>query len=312
MIATADKFEIRREQGFAVYALRNQFVELAVVPELGAKIISLKNLRTGREWLWHPPGGLKLFRNQSGDDFSQSPLAGIDECLPTIESCVWRGRGLPCHGEVWTTPWRVDETAWKNGVLKTRAELKISPFGFERTIALDGDEIQIRYQLRNRSAVGENYVWAIHPLLKLQAGDRLELPDATRSLLNGAAWVDALDSTVPEKNCAKIFAAPVREGRAAIKNLRTRDRLEFEWDPAENNALGLWLTRGGWHGHHHFSVEPTNAAADSLAAAAGQNRCGIIPGNGVIHWWLRIRVGCQESGLKDAENTSLARPARLS
>ena len=49
--------------------LSNEDVELAVVPELGAKIISLKDLRTGREWMWHPPGGLKLFRNLPGDDF---------------------------------------------------------------------------------------------------------------------------------------------------------------------------------------------------------------------------------------------------
>ncbi len=291
MIATGNNFHIQREQGFDVYALRNQFVELSVVPELGAKIISLKNLRTGREWLWRPTGGLKLFRNQPGDDFSNSPLVGIDECLPTVESCFWQGRALPCHGEAWAMPWRVDETAWQNGVLKTSTELKISPFEFERTIILGDNEIQITYQLKNLGTGEENYLWAFHPLLKLQTGDHLELPDSTRVLLDGAAWADALDSAIPEKHCAKNFAAPVREGRAAIKNLETHDRLEFEWNPAENNTLGLWLTRGGWHGHHHFSIEPANAAADSLAVAAGQNRCGIIPRNGFANWQLRIRVG---------------------
>jgi hypothetical protein len=83
---------IRLFQNFAVYILNNGEVELAVVPELGAKIISLKNLRTGREWLWHPMGGLELFKNQAGDDFSTSPLVGIDECLPTIAPCSWQGR----------------------------------------------------------------------------------------------------------------------------------------------------------------------------------------------------------------------------
>ena len=46
--------EIRLEQGFPVYVLGNGRVEVGVVPELGAKIISLKNLRSGREWMWHP------------------------------------------------------------------------------------------------------------------------------------------------------------------------------------------------------------------------------------------------------------------
>src|SRR5882724_10779024 len=84
MKALANNLTVRREQGFDVHALSNEDVEIAVVPELGAKIISLKNLRTGREWMWHPQGGVKLFRNQSGDDFSKSPLVGADECLPTI------------------------------------------------------------------------------------------------------------------------------------------------------------------------------------------------------------------------------------
>ena len=53
-------FAVRQQQGFEVYELNNEEVELAVVPELGAKIVSLKNRRTGREWMWHPPDGLKI------------------------------------------------------------------------------------------------------------------------------------------------------------------------------------------------------------------------------------------------------------
>src|SRR5260370_21274909 len=113
-----NSFKVRHEEGFAVYVLSNQKVEIAVVPELGAKIISLKNLETGREWMWHPPGGLKLFRNRPDDDFSKSPLVGVDECLPTIAPCSWRGRDLPDHGELWNTPWSVDHMAWKGGVLR--------------------------------------------------------------------------------------------------------------------------------------------------------------------------------------------------
>ncbi len=258
--------------------LRNEDVELAVVPELGAKIISLKNLRTGREWLWHPTDGLQLFKNRAGDEFFTSPLAGIDECLPTIEACTWQGRELPDHGEVWNLPWQVDERAWGNGILKTKVRLKLSPFDFERTIELRGSNIFMDYCLHNLGADEENFVWAMHPLLRLETDDQLELPESTHRLLNGEAWVDALTTEIPEKNCSKIFARPVSEGRAAISNKSKGDRLEFSWDPAENNALGLWLTRGGWHGHHHFSIEPTNADTDSLMAVAGKKHCGTVSG----------------------------------
>src|ERR1700682_5913207 len=104
---------VRREQGFGVFILGNQEVELAVVPELGARIISLKDLRTGREWLWRPAGGRELFRDGAGDSFENSPLAGLDECLPTIAPCCWQGRDLPDHGEVWAAAWTLDFEAWE-------------------------------------------------------------------------------------------------------------------------------------------------------------------------------------------------------
>src|SRR5690242_16142349 len=119
MHASTNNPAVRNEQGFEVYVLNNRQLEVAVVPELGAKIISLKNLRSGREWMWHPPGELELFYNSPGDNFSSSPLVGMDECLPTIEPCVWRGRELPDHGEVWSAVWNIDEEARQKGMLKT-------------------------------------------------------------------------------------------------------------------------------------------------------------------------------------------------
>lgn len=281
---------IRCEQGFAVYELANPEVKIAVVPELGAKIISLKNARTGREWMWHPQGELELFHNSPGDDFSRSPLTGVDECLPTIQPCIWRGRKLPDHGEIWSAEWELDENAWQKGALKTSVRLEISPFDFERTIELDGNTIQFSYRLTNRSGAPEQFLWAMHPLLRLEEGDRLVLPTSTRALCDGANWVDSVDSAVPEGNCSKLLAGPLTEGFSAIHNSKTGERFELEWSPAENNALGLWLTRGGWHGHDHFAIEPTNAGTEELSTAAGRNWCGIVPGSGIATWRVRLRI----------------------
>jgi len=284
-------FEVRDEQGFATRVLGNEKVELAVVPELGARIISLKNVRTQHEWMWHPPGGLKLFRNCVGDDFAHGPLVGMDECLPTIAPCSWQGRALPDHGEVWAVPWSVDKAAWEAGVLKTSVRLKISPLEFERTIELRDNEVLLRYRLNNLGAADEHYLWAMHPLLRLRAGDRLVLPSSTRSQLNGEKWIDAVDTVVPEGNSAKVFARPIQVGKAGIHNRTAGEQLEFEWNPAENNTLGLWLTRGGWHGHHHLAVEPTNASCDTLALAAETGRCGVVRVGDFVTWDVRLRVG---------------------
>ncbi len=282
--------EVRFEQGFEVYVLRNGGLELAVVPELGAKVISLRNLRTGREWMWHPEGGLKLFRNRLGDDFSLSPLVGADECLPTVAPCSMQGRELPDHGEVWSAPWKVNRQAWEKGILRTSLELPISPFEFERTIELREQHVWLGYRLKNRNQVAEQYLWALHPLLSVQSGDRLHLPATTRALLSGEAWIDAVDSVIPDGGCSKLFAGPVVEGVAGVYNHQTGDRLSLEWNPAENDTLGLWLTRGGWHGHHHLAVEPTNGAPDPLAVAARQKRCGIVPASGSKAWSVTLRL----------------------
>ena len=291
MKAFINSFKVTQFQGFAVHTLQSEGVSLAVVPELGAKIISLKDLRTQREWLWHPRDNLKLFNNRPHDAFSDSPLVGMDECLPTILPCTWQGREIPDHGEVWNRSWEVDQDAWQMGVLKTSIKLTSLPLIFERTIQLQGHEVRIDYKLSNLENTEENFVWAIHPLLRLTAEDELELPRSTRKLLNGEAWVDDIAAVIPSSNCAKAFAHPVKEAWAAIKNEATGDRLEFVWDSLQNNSLGLWLTRGGWHGYHHFAIEPTNADHDCLATAAGRKRCGKISGNGSVNWQLLLRVG---------------------
>jgi hypothetical protein len=284
-------YEVRQLQGFAVHVLRSAGVELAVVPELGARIVSLQDRRTGREWLWHPQAQLRLFRNHPAADFATSPLAGMDDCLPTIAPCSWRGRTLPDHGEIWNEPWQLQESAGSETGLTTSIRLKHSPFLFRRTVALLDNEVRLAYELKNLQATPESFVWAVHPLLRLQPGDELQLPASTRQLLNGHRWIDAVASAVPAGGCAKVFAHPVCEGWAAIANRHRPDRLQFSWNAEENPSLGLWLTRGGWHGHHHFAIEPTNASDDSLETAAGHNRCGTLAGHDTASWQLILRLG---------------------
>ena len=283
--------EIRSVQGFAVHVLANKRIELAVVPALGARVISLKDIQTGREWMWHPGGKLNLFRNHLHDDFSQSPLAGLDECLPTVAPCLWKDRKLPDHGEAWSMPWHVDKEAWAGGKLTTQIKLAISPFEWERTIELHGNELAFSYRLKNLAMTEEHYLWAMHPLLRLQTGDQLELPVTTRNLVGSGEWNGCLTSTTSNSSYVKAFARPLGEGLAAIKNDATGDRLEFSWDAGKNDTLGLWLTRGGWHGHHHFALEPANAADDSLAVAAKRSEGGRVPGHGTTTWNVRLRVG---------------------
>ncbi len=277
--------------GFDLFILRNTNLELAVAPALGAKMVSLKNLRSGREWLWHPVSGMKLFANQPGDDFSLSTLVGWDECLPTIAPCTWRSRRFPDHGEAWNRAWNLDAAAWEGGLLKTSVHLPVSSFHFTRTLQLSGGSLDVQYVLENPTPLAQEFLWAAHPLLALREGDQLDLTDETRLQLNGHSCLESLQFKDDSPGYAKLYAGPLRQGRAGVFNSRTGDRLTFEWDTTECNTLGVWLTRGGWHAHHHLALEPANGAPDSLAIAASQGkRCGVIPPHSQKAWRIQVRV----------------------
>ena len=277
--------------GFDVCFLRNEQLEVAVVPELGAKVVSLKNRRTGREWMYHPPATTRLFLNKPGDDFARSPLVGWDECLPTVIPCQWRGRSLPDHGEAWSAAWQLDEDRWKQGVIKTTVRLPVSPFEFSRSIALEGDTLNVDYRLVSMSDEPQEYLWVMHPLLALHPGDRLVLTPEISAQLEPAPWLETLDFADPVAACAKVFVGPLWRGRAEICNEITDDRLIFNWDAAECNMLGIWLTRGGWNGHHHLALEPANGDHDSLAVAADRGKgCGLLPSREEKTWRIQIQI----------------------
>jgi len=285
----------RHEQGFEVFGLRSDDLEICLVPELGAKIISLMNRRTGREWMWSPGAERKLFRNEPGDDFATSTLIGWDESLPTIAPCQWNERELPDHGEVWSLPWTIDREAFGRGQLKTAVKLRISPLDFERTIELRGNVVHLRYQLTNLNSAAEKFLWALHALAPVFPGDVIELtPEARRSLGN-PSWLDGMNLKAIQPACVKTYAGPLREGRAAMVNPATSDRLAFHWDTQLNDTLGVWLTRGGWHGHHHVALEPSNGCPDDLTTAAAHGRCGVIPANATRTWEVAVQI---DSGAK--------------
>ncbi|HLP07163.1 MAG TPA: hypothetical protein VK178_03295 [Opitutaceae bacterium] len=274
-------------QGFETYVLRTAAIELILVPALGGRVVSLRDRRSGREWLWHRPEANWLWANRRGDNFGNSPQAGIDECLPSVAACQLDGRDIPDHGELWYQSWTVDESALARRELSIGADLETLPLRFRRSIvAVEDSVLEFRYQLENRGERAEPFLWCLHPLFTIREGDRIVLPaEVTTLRLNGGLGVPitfgdvwrypepfpgiALERLVcpgGEGACVKGFAGPLREGRAALVNDRTGDGLELQWDATQVPMLGLWLNRG-LAGFHHVALEPTHGAPDSLADA---------------------------------------------
>jgi len=296
-----------QEGGFAVAGLRSAEAEVRIVPRLGARILSLKDLRTGREWMDRPLGPA-LFANAPGEDFTKGTFAGADECLPTIGACRLGDRDLPDHGEVWSLPWTLDAEALEHALLETTVTLTRSPFLFRRSLSLDIDTVTLDYSLTNTGEANEPFLWAIHPLLAIRPGDRLVLPEDVRSVtvesvsgMPGVAPGDSLPWPNPDAGialdridlggeaCAKVFAGPLGRGVARLQG-EDGSAVEFAWDHRELPWLGIWITRGAFRGFHHVALEPSNAACDGLAEAVSRGgNAPVAPGE-TKRWSLRLRL----------------------
>lgn len=299
-------------QGFPFVGLTNGNVEIRVLPGLGAKIFSLVNKQTGREWMWSPPGGPKLRVPVAGSSFSDGSLTGADECIPTIAPCVWRGLTLPDHGEAWSISWNLNVQALNDNRIVTWVNLPISPLRIERCVTLTGCTVKIDYQLENLSDDPFEFLWAFHPLLRIMTGDRIELPpmcqEVQRAFSLGCPWdmgkpllkwpnppaqlrLDLLE--LGEQDAAiKLFTPPFSTKTATIHNANTGDLLSFNLETHELNTFGIWINRGGWHGYHHAALEPTNGAPDGLDVAVNKwKQFDCVAPNGARRWDFKMRLG---------------------
>ncbi len=298
-------------QGFQIYGLRNDAVEIAVMPELGAKVSSLIQHATGREWMWTPPQGAHFFRQPTGSSFLESSIVGADECIPTIVPCQWRGRDLTDHGEVWTEAWTLDEAAFAQGALVTSIKFPISPFWLERRISLVDNNVRFEYTLRNESAELQEFMWAYHPLMKISEGDQLVLPADTgmRTYVAGNCPWDKGNETrwrwpnlAPEAHIErldlggtgrgiKLFSDPVPAGNVAIHNARTGEKLTYTFDAKQVDTIGIWLNRGSWNGYQHLAIEPGIGAPDPLDRAVQDwQRFGAVAPGEITQWWFALSL----------------------
>ena len=97
--------------GWRSVVLENDAVRVTVLPDKGAEIHQITDLRSGTDilftgpWGLRPPGAPPL--PGSGDDeFMWNYAGGWQELFPSVnEACVYRGKRIPFHGEVASLPW---------------------------------------------------------------------------------------------------------------------------------------------------------------------------------------------------------------
>jgi galactose mutarotase-like enzyme len=306
---------------YPTVVLENDRLRVVVVPELGARVISLVDRRTGREWLTsgRPPRGSAERDAAFGGDAAY----GWDECLPTVApgpDPLAPGRRLRDHGDHWgrpTTLLRVDRCpdGGVSGCIETAHDGLEWAYRFRRRVRLDGPCVVAEYELESRADVPLPFLWSMHPLLDLEPGTRIHLPETARVLVSHGAgtgiepgrrveWPAAIRSGQPPlvldevrpieaAQAMKLYAGPMSVGRAAIETPEAA-WLRIEWDVSMAPFLGLWLDYGGWPPDaplHQVALEPTTAPADDLPAAIRDERALVLDPGERVHWWVRLETG---------------------
>ncbi|HEY6057745.1 MAG TPA: hypothetical protein VIV06_06920, partial [Candidatus Limnocylindrales bacterium] len=282
---------------FETIALQNELLRVIVVPEFGAKVVSLVDRRTGREWLVQ--GSPQADGAAREAVFGGAAAYGWDECLPTVAPAadpVLPGRRLRDHGDQWGRPCGVDTV---DGAIQSRWDGLDWPYRLVRRLSLDGPSVVAEYTLEVDSTIASKalpFLWSMHPLFTLEPGSRIRLPDGVRdvTITNGTGtgiepggrigWPSAARSVAHGDHLAldevraaesgqalKLYAGPVERGWT-VAETTDGGRLQVSWDTSFARFVGLWLDYGGWPAapdmpRHEVAIEPTTAPADDLATA---------------------------------------------
>jgi hypothetical protein len=257
--------------------LDNGHIALTLDPDFGARITSLMDLSSGRQWL--VPGTCV-----GGDTYLGEQARGWDECFPTIAPCDDATWGpLRDHGELWGRVWHHDGAT----------SVYIDPrFTFARNLHLQGATLTAAYHITNKTAQPLPYLWSQHCLLATTPADRITIDATGRWQADSTAFdwphhpardlsiVDTTDAGFAQKSYGEARSAAIIGPDGGIR---------FDW----SGAFGLWLDYGGWptgNPMHQVALEPTTAPADDLASATRMGRAATLPPQSSHYWTVRISL----------------------
>ena len=310
-------------EGFNSFSIQTGVLELSIIPELGGKVNSLRDTRTGREWLWrHPRFAYK--RVPHGSSYTaQSDTGGWDECFPSVAKCEypsapWQGAAIQDHGELWsqTAEFEINEQADKMTLLNRWQGIAL-PYTFERVITLNEDSsiVHVDYKVVNYADQPIDYVWCIHPLLAIEPGMELHLPESARFNIGGAYPNDLVPLEkklqfpfaasglnfpfLPQANagCAiKLWSDPLPEAQGWTAVRASNGEFQMRWDVSFLPQVAVWMNFGalgmdGGSPYYNLGLEPCIGAQDSLNDAVNQyNLFTTVLPHGSKQWWLEIEL----------------------
>jgi galactose mutarotase-like enzyme len=297
--------------------LATEAVELEVVGEVGARIVSLRDKRRNREWLvqGEPPEELQQMAwAEESAPFGSRESFGWDECLPTTSICADPmapdGPDLRDHGDQWGRGayLSLDHDA---GVVVHTWSVPRWGYRLSRRLSFEDEQtLLVEYVLVSLANEPLPLTWAQHALLRLEAGSIFDLPGVhrvTRSFQLGIDLPEELEWPVatttdgrhvdlsrmqPDAGWAAVVYAQPAEGVCAVAP--DSARLDLDWDRDFAPLLRVWLGHGGWPPggppNVQVALEPVTSADDDLVSAIEKGRANTLAPGEESRWWARLRL----------------------
>jgi galactose mutarotase-like enzyme len=312
-------------EGFDTVEVNTGAMSLSLIPALGGKINSLRDLRSGREWLWRHPR-MPYRRVPHGSSYVQTAdTGGWDECFPSVSACAypsppWAGAPVQDHGELWSQLATLETRETDESVaLHTSWQGVVLPYAFQRTITVSAGAASMRfeYSVTNTADAPLHFIWSAHPLMAIEPGMRLLLPPearfnclrfapgsapelerGVRFPLTAQSSTGAIDlTTLPDPSAGvalKLWSDPCDASWATLRAWDGEFRLH--WDAAQLPQVAVWMNFGamafdGGAPYFNMGLEPCIGAQDSLAEAVTiYNLFEILPPRGSRRWWLEVEL----------------------
>lgn len=296
-------------------SLENDMLRVQILPSIGGKIVSLRSVRTGEEFLLPP---IRAYNRVSASArFSEGDGGGFDECLPSIASCesIAGQSAIADHGDLWRQPWQVDS---QDGAIILHADATSRSLRLIRKASLQGASLFLDYELINVSDESATWLWSAHPLLRVEVGDRIVLPQEiqtvrveysagdlfeTNSLISwpiaeSSSGASTDLSNVLERDgvtAHKLFARMNHEGWAALYRNEVGQGIVVRFDPAMLPFLGLWICHGAWpddrvERQYTVALEPTTSNTDSILIATRNGTARVLHARERLQWRVELHL----------------------
>lgn len=279
--------------GLPSIVLQNDHLRAGIIPEIGGKIYELTWKQLDWNVLWQnprvPPQPFPV-EAALGDFW----CGGWDDIFPTCDPCEYGGLRYPGLGELHQGRFLVDDVQVANGqaIAHLSAYTPISSVRAHKTVIVDGPVLRIRNEIVNLGPLPVDFLWGTHPAFKPSRSMTLHIPGKTGIVaqssgpqfgspgqrydwprLSSASGQITDMSTVygmDAKGFCGHYVTDLQEGWYALEDKEKGRAVVVSFPLRQCPFIWLWLSYGGWRGHHVVIVEPYTTYPVNLNDAVQQ------------------------------------------